>query len=161
MAALALGLCFGCAGYAAGKANALQAIGTWDNLRLDRKSRSIADAVQTRRSPAPDRITFRKDQSFEAIYSPRELAAFARSVGESSLTSPVEGTFTVRVDLAGIPWIRMEPGAPTRRLSIDNGILVLHKVGQEWTAEKYRRVPASSEGAVSGERDPVSRVPGS
>jgi len=113
-------------------------LGAWTNERVLEK-KGVVGHISTRSSPFPYRLTFRADGTFQALYSPKQLARVDRAIGSQKLTSPLEGRYEIDVDLLGVAWIEMRPGAPKRRVSLEKGRLVLHKVGQSWTAEKYRR----------------------
>ena len=132
-------LALGCASGGSDSKLAREIVGTWVNERAQKDSKGIVDHVSTRSSPYPYRVVLRANGSFEALYTPKQLARVQRALGSDSLVSPLAGRYELTVDWLGVAWIDMRPGPPRRRISVKGDRLVLHKVGQSWTAEKYRR----------------------
>ena len=117
--------------------------GEWQSAKgaSDRSGwKRALSVVDGRSAPQPTTLVIHADGRFEATYEPADHRMFARIVG-GELGNPVEGTWTMRLDLTGTPWVSFEPGAPERRLTLDKGKLTLHAVDMLWAPESFVRPP--------------------
>jgi len=133
----------GCATTSHGDPIESQLMGTWEYVKPGEGIREhlgpLKSALKPYHSPHPDRLVFRRDETFEATYSGEQLARLRTKIGQPELENPVSGPFDLATDWAGVAWITMLPGVPERRVSVTKNRLVLHDFGTSWTTEEYRR----------------------
>ena len=101
--------------------------------------RQALSPLDGRTTPQPRELLIHPDGRFAATYDPADHRALQRVLGGDDLGNPVEGSFRLQIDWNGSAWIRFEPGAPERRVSVSKGKLMLHAVGELWPNEPYRR----------------------
>jgi hypothetical protein len=133
-----------CAGQPSALSASAALVGEWENVAEAPKRPSSAggvvlDTVGIHKPPWASNIVFRQNGRFDVSYPEAQAERFRRLLGEPSLENPVEGAWHVERDWVGVLWIDMNPGPGTRRLSLEDGILILHRVGDAWGAERFRR----------------------
>jgi hypothetical protein len=140
-----LPLCLGCVSRPAADELRGAVIGEWRNLAAGEGALGPF-GLGVHQSPYPERLVFHDDGRFEAHYSEVQLERLRRRERAPELPAARKGTYDISVDWLGVAWIDMDPGAPSRRITLSGDRLVLHGTDDTWSQERYER----AQGAGSG-----------
>ena len=93
----------------------------------------------------PREIEFRQDGTFVATFGHRAEACVRELDWPEPLPEELHGKFEVR-DTLGMrdlyvprKWLAMDPGPPPRRFTVEGDKLTVHRVGDGWAQEIYKK----------------------